>query len=186
MLSRICVSTLFTFLIAGTSFLISAAQAQDDAIDSNLTVAVLQDDEVPPDEPNMKPFAEPADNEKRFVITLPHKERGDEDDFKVELIVGKTVMTDGVNRTFMAAQIEEKTVEGWGYPFYNVSGSGEIASTLMAAIPPRPPVEKFVTGQPLLIRYNSRIPIVVYAPKNLEIRYRIWSVSGEAEPAEPK
>jgi len=56
----------------------------------------------------------------------------------------------------------------------------------MAVIPARPPVEKFVTGQPLLIRYNSRIPIVVYARQDLEIRYRIWSVSGEAKAAGTK
>ena len=34
-------------------------------------------------------------------------------------------------------------------------------------------------GEPYLIRYNSRMPIVVYAPEGVEVHYRIWS-------AEPK
>jgi len=32
----------------------------------------------------------------------------------------------------------------------------------------------------LIIRYNSRLPIVVYVPENARVRYRIWR-AGEQE-----
>ena len=35
-----------------------------------------------------------------------------------------------------------------------------------------------------LIRYNSRLPIVVYAPEGVEIRYRIWSAGPETKAVE--
>jgi ecotin len=151
-----------------------------------ITVVSLLTYSVAADEPDLKPFDDAGENEDRFVISLPHKERGEEDLFKVELVCGRTMMTDGVNQYRMGNRFEDKTVEGWGYPYYNVTGNSEIAGTLMAAPPGQPQVEKFVTGQSHLIRYNSRIPIVVYVPEGLEIRYRIWSTSELMEKAEAK
>ncbi|KAF1019879.1 MAG: Ecotin [Pseudomonas sp.] len=34
-----------------------------------------------------------------------------------------------------------------------------------------------VIGKGFLLRYNSKLPIVVYVPKDVEVRYRIWSAS---------
>jgi serine protease inhibitor ecotin len=31
------------------------------------------------------------------------------------------------------------------------------------------------------IRYNSRLPVVVYAPEGAEVRYRIWSAPPETK-----
>ncbi len=47
---------------------------------------------------------------KRHVIQLPQAEN--EDSMKVEIIVGKTVSTDPVNRHFFAGRIETVTIEG--------------------------------------------------------------------------
>ena len=44
-------------------------------------------------------------------------------------------------------------------------------------------MHKFVQGPSQLIRYNSRIPIVVYVPKGAEVRYRIWSATPETKKA---
>jgi len=43
--------------------------------------------------------------------------------------------------------------------------------------------DPFITlgGEPYLIRYNSRLPIVVYAPSDVEVRYRIWRASPEVK-----
>jgi ecotin len=57
-------------------------------------------------------------------------------------------------------------------------------STLMAVPPGTAQVTKFVSGTPLLIRYNSRLPVVIYAPQGSEIRYRIWQAPETAEKAE--
>ena len=134
--------------------------------------------------PELKAFPPAADHRERFVIVLPHKERGEEDNFKVELIPGKTMLTDGVNQVRHGTSIEPKPLEGWGYTYYEVTGQDVTMSTLMAAPEGAPQVERFVPGTPLLIRYNSRLPIVVYAPEGIEVHYRVWSATPDTEAAE--
>lgn len=127
--------------------------------------------------PQLKAFPEAKEEMERFVIVLPHKERGEEDAFKVEIIVGKEMLTDGVNLFRLGNTIEPRTLEGWGYTYYDVTGSSETISTLMAPPEGAPLVKKFVTAAPLQIAYNSRLPVVVYAPKGYEVHYRIWQAS---------
>jgi len=134
--------------------------------------------------PELNAFPPAQEGMQRFVIALSHKERGEEDDFRVELIVGKKMLTDGVNQLRLANTIESRTLEGWGYPYYEVTGPSETLSTLMAPPEGAPQVEAFVTAAPLQIRYNSRLPIVVYAPNGYEVRYRIWSASKTIRTAE--
>jgi ecotin len=134
--------------------------------------------------PELKPFPKAKKGMERFVIALPEKKRGEDAGFKVELIPGKTLMTDGVNRHFMGATLEPKNLQGWGYTYYEIKGRAAVGSTLIGVPPGQPKVKKFVSGQPLLIRYNSRLPIVIYAPKGFEIKYRIWSASENSQKAE--
>jgi ecotin len=124
---------------------------------------------------NMKAFPPAQEGVVRCVLQLPKQE--DESAFRVELIVGKTVKIDEVNRYFFAGEIKEETIEGWGFPRYVVDKLGPMAGTLIAVDPSAPKVDRFITlaGEPHLIRYNSRLPIVVYVPAGVEVRYRIWS-----------
>ena len=133
--------------------------------------------------PELKAFPEAKEGMERFVIVLPHKERGEEDAFKVELISGKTIPTDGVNLMRLGITVEPRPLKGWGYTYYEVTGRDVAMSTMMAAPPGTAQVKKFVSGAPLLIRYNSRLPVVVYAPKGQEIRYRIWRAPEKWEEA---
>lgn len=128
----------------------------------------------------------PADDGmSRYVLRLPAEE--DESRLRVELIVGKTIETDRINRYFFGGQIETSTVEGWGYPRYDVEKLGPLAGTLMAPPPDEPKVERFITlgGEPTLIRYNSKLPVVIYVPEDAEVRYRIWRAPADATPIEP-
>jgi ecotin len=134
--------------------------------------------------PELQAFPPAQEGMERFVIVLPHKERGEEDDFKVELIVGKEMTTDGVNQVRLGDAIEPRTLEGWGYTYYEVSGSSATLSTLMAPPEGAPKVKTFVKAAPLQIRYNSRLPIVVYTPRGYEVRYRIWNASQTTHTAE--
>ncbi|HWD31650.1 MAG TPA: ecotin family protein, partial [Pseudomonas sp.] len=34
-----------------------------------------------------------------------------------------------------------------------------------------------------LLRYNSKLPVVVYVPQGVEVRFRIWSASDEVKNA---
>lgn len=133
---------------------------------------------------NMKAFPPPDTGMGRYVLHLPQQD--EEADLKVELIVGKTVAVDERNQYFFGGKIEEETIKGWGYPRYTVSDLGPMAGTLMAVDPNAPKVNRFIalSGDPFLIRYNSRLPVVVYAPEGVEVRYRIWRAEPETKPIE--
>jgi ecotin len=134
---------------------------------------------------NLQAFPPAEAGQIRYVLELPAKDQ--ESDFKVELVVGKTVETDPHNRYFFAGGIEEETIEGWGFPRFVVSALGPMAGTLMAVDPDAPKVERFITlgGEPFLIRYNSRLPVVLYVPEGAEVRYRIWSAEPDLRPMTP-
>lgn len=134
---------------------------------------------------NMKAFP-PADKGMvRHVLQL--EEKSDESAFQVELMVGKTVETDQRNLHFFGGKIEKETIKGWGFTKYLVRKIGPMAGTLMAVDPEEPKVERFVKlgGDPYLIRYNSRLPIVVYVPEGAEVRYRVWRADPETKAMEP-
>ncbi|MBS1214503.1 MAG: proteinase inhibitor ecotin [Proteobacteria bacterium] len=128
---------------------------------------------------NMKAFPPPEKGMVRYVLHLPKQD--DESAFKVELIVGKTVLLDERNRYFFSGKIQQETIKGWGFTRYNVSQLGPMAGTRIAVDPNAPKVNRFIAlgGEPYLIRYNSRLPVVVYAPEGVEVRYRIWTAEPE-------
>ena len=134
--------------------------------------------------PELKVFPATKEGMDRFVIVLSHKERGEEDDFMVEIIVGKTMLTDGINQMRLDNAIETRPLKGWGYTFYEVTGSSSVMSTKMAVPEGTPRVKKFVSASPRQVRYNSRLPIVVYAQEGYEVRYRIWKAYETTEEAE--
>jgi ecotin len=132
---------------------------------------------------NMKAFPPAEAGMTRFVVQLPKQK--DEDSFRVELIVGKTARLDAVNRYFLGGKIEAVNIEGWGFTRYVVEKLGPMGGTLMAPDPAAPQMDRFVAigGEPYFVRYNSRLPIVVYAPNDAEVRYRIWTAGPEVKVA---
>ena len=133
---------------------------------------------------NMKAFPPAEEGMVRYVLQLPRQ--ADESAFKVELIVGKTVQVDEGNRYFFGGKIEQETIQGWGFTRYKVAKLGPMAGTLMAIDPNAPKVARFIAlaGEPYFVRYNSRLPIVVYVPEGVEVRYRIWTAGAEAKAIE--
>ncbi len=130
-------------------------------------------------------FPPAADGLQRHVLRLPPE--AEEDLLKVELVLGKTVMLDPLNRYFFGGKIEVKTVEGFGYVYYELEKLGPMAGTLMAIQPDAPKVERFIAlgGEPYLIRYNSRLPVVIDVPAEVEVGYRIWRTEPEPNFLQP-
>ncbi len=128
---------------------------------------------------NLKAFGPAKEGMVRYVLKLAVQD--DESLFKVELIVGKTIKLDEQNRYFFGGNIDDEVVTGWGFTQYRVKELGPLGGTLMAVDPSVPKVNRFITlgGDPYLIRYNSRLPIVVYVPEGVEVRYRIWAAEAE-------
>ena len=60
----------------------------------------------------------------------------------------------------------------------------------MMACPDNTKTKKFIAanlGDAAMQRlYNSRLPIVVYAPKDAEVKYRIWKAEDTVSQAEQK
>lgn len=126
---------------------------------------------------NMKAYPPAADGMKRVVVYLESKE--EEDDYRIELMVGKTVEVDAANRFFFSGTLEEETIEGWGFPKYIVKQIGPMAGTRIGVDPDAPKVKRFVIlgGEPKLLRYNSKLPVVVYVPKDAEVKLKVWVAS---------
>jgi ecotin len=129
----------------------------------------------------LKAFPAAKEGQQRIVIEVP--EEANEEALKVELIVGKVVATDGVNRNFFGGNVEEVELKGWGYSYYELKKLGPMGSTLMRVPPGAKPVDAFVrvNHQLPLLRYNSRMPIVVYVPDGVEVKYRVWRAGVEAK-----
>ncbi|EOI9099373.1 serine protease inhibitor ecotin [Cronobacter sakazakii] len=128
---------------------------------------------------NIAPFPKAEKGMVRQVIDLP--ERQDKASYKVELVIGQTLDVD-CNKHQLAGKFERKTLEGWGYDYYtfesakNADGSVMYTSTMMAC-PDGKKEKKFVTanlGENGMLNYNSKLPVVVYAPENIDVKYRLW------------
>lgn len=117
----------------------------------------------------------------RAVIYLP--ELKNEQDAKVELLIGKSMTVD-CNTHSLGGSIKLEELKGWGYHYYTVSKLNNGISTLMAC-PLDETKTDFVTIKHNLglMDYNSHLPIVVYVPEDVQVKYRIWSNNGKLETA---
>jgi ecotin len=133
-------------------------------------------------ERNLKAFPPANEGMTRHVLMLPPHEN--EDSLRVELQIGKVVKTDPHNRFFFGGTLKDVNIEGWSFTRYVLSEIGPMGGTLIAVDPAEPKVERFITlgGEARLMRYNSRLPLVVYVPQGVEVRHRIWRADPEAEP----
>ena len=125
----------------------------------------------------LAPFPAASRGMVRHVIYVDKK--SDESLFHIEIIPGRVLKVDN-NLHRLMGEIEEKTVEGWGYNYYVFTSNGQTASTLMATTGPK--TDKFISAQPLMVRYNSKMPVVIYAPEGFDIHYRIWK-AGKSKPS---
>lgn len=136
---------------------------------TSLTFAESPEERKAP-HPELKPYPATIGELERVVIVLPKLEN--ESLHKVELIPGKTVQVDGINRYFIGLSLKAEVLKGWGYSYYTVGGNSAVGSTRMGGQPN--PRDEFVQGKPMTIRYNSKLPVVIYVPKGTEIKYRVW------------
>ena len=118
------------------------------------------------------------------MILLPAIPEEEAESLKVEIVAGRTIDTDGVNRYRFGGEFREKDIPGWGFSFFEVDALPGPLSTRIAPQEGAAPEKRFVVGPRLLTRYNSRLPIVVYAPEGVEIRSRLWRAEGEPTAAE--
>lgn len=126
---------------------------------------------------DLKAFPAPQAGQVRYVLELEN--RPVEDDYEVQLIVGKTLPAD-CNRQWFMGNLAEETAQGWGYSYYVLGDVRGPASTMMACVDGGKK-DRFISvqGEGFRVRYNSRLPIVVYLPEGYQLRYRLWRASDE-------
>lgn len=121
-------------------------------------------------EKDKEAFPKSLEGYKRFVIDLESK--NNEDQLELELIAGLNKEVD-CNTHMLMGDFEMRVVEGFGFDYYVFNSDGETASTLMAC-PDDSKTTQFVSKSKK-IRYNSKLPVVIFAPENYEVKYNIWS-----------
>lgn len=133
----------------------------------------------------LKHFPQAASDMVRHVIAVEPK--ADEGLYKIELVVGKKQMVD-CNHQWFGGSLTQKTVDGFGYDYYETGELIGPMSTMMGCMN-NEKREAFVSanmGDKALVRYNSRLPVVVYAPKDVDVKYRIWSTDNQLSDAPAK
>lgn len=122
---------------------------------------------------SMYPKAEK--NWKKHIFILAEKEK--EEDFQIELKFGKDVLVDCNQYFFLGGEIHEKTVEGWGYPYYEFSaGKSEMVGTLMGC-PSEEKTKKrvYYSQGDKMLPYNSKLPLVIYTPEDIKVELYLWN-----------
>lgn len=132
---------------------------------------------------DLTPYPAPSQGERRWVIQLPGVLRPSPDpaispnpaDWRVQLIVGRTAQVDcNVHR--LGGKLRAEPVPGLGTSVYRAIEVGPLLSTRRACPPNEGVRQAFVPlgTKPFVVPFNASLPIVVYAPKDLEVRWRLW------------
>lgn len=139
-------------------------------------------------------YPAPTASERRWLIQLPESPAAPGDpalspspaDTRVELIVGRTVEVD-CNRVMFSGRLRSQSLAN-GRRLIRVSEVTPLASTRMACPPDQPKRRAFVPmgGKPFVVPYNSSAPIVLIAPKDLELRWRLWRAERRQWPAQAR
>ncbi|MEB3275672.1 MAG: ecotin family protein [Cyanobacteriota bacterium] len=142
---------------------------------------------------DLKPYPAAAAGERRWVIQLPGVLRPSPDpalsaspaDWRVELIVGREMLLD-CNRHALGGRLAAEALPGWGYSIYRVKDAGPLRSTRKACPPGEAKRPGFVVvgAKPFVVPYNASLPIVVYAPADLQVRWRLWKAERRQQPAQ--
>ena len=137
-------------------------------------------------------YPKPAAGDRRWVIQLPGVLPPTSDpaispnprDWRVQLLVGQTVLVDCNVHSFSARIRPERLPDGKG-ALYRVTNVSPLVSTRMAC-PGDQRTSKFVVmaGKPYVVPYNASFPIVVDAPAPLEVRWRLWKAEKASQPAQ--
>ncbi len=121
-------------------------------------------------------FPKPEKGQVQYIIDVPHSTK--DDTKKIEFFVGKMTETDACNNHGLMGQFEERDLQGWGYNYYEFKTDGQIRSTMMGC-PDAKKIQQFVSSTGQLVRYNGRLPIVIYVPEGYEVRYKIYTTNDE-------
>ena len=142
---------------------------------------------------DLTPYPKPTAGQTRWVIQLPGvlpptadpRLSPNPSDWRVQLIAGREVEADCNQRAFRG-RFRASRVKPLGVSVYTVSDVGPMVSTLMACPPGQAKRTVFVPmgSKPFVVPYDASRPIVVYTPKDLQLRWRLWKAEKVQQPAQ--
>ena len=132
---------------------------------------------------NISMYPAPVEGQTRYVISLPPQK--DESLLKVEIVAGRTESVD-CNQHAYRGELDEQVVQGWGYNYYTLDDIKPGPATRMACAKPASPRFVPVVGSDFIVRYNSKLPLVVYSSGNFSVSYRVWRGDAKTTAATPK
>ena len=121
-------------------------------------------------------FPAPENGFKKMVIEVPLSQN--DENKKIEFKVGRLMEVDGCNHHNLQGTVETKDLEGWGYQYYVFKTNGQVIATQMAC-PDTQKRQLFVSSQPNLVRYNGKMPIVIYIPEEYDVQYKIYTADND-------
>lgn len=119
---------------------------------------------------NLEIYPKPKDGYKQLYIQLPVEKN--ENNLKVELFVGKNDMVDCNTYGLLGSIKIEKTADET-HLYYVVESDGSVVGTQKACLDNKK-TSQYIQMPTQMVNYNSKTPIVVYVPENLEVKYKIW------------
>ncbi len=142
---------------------------------------------------DLTPYPKPTAAQTRWVIQLPGVLPPTADprlspnpgDWRVQLIAGREVEADCNQRAFRG-RFRASKMKGLGVSVYTVSDVGPMVSTLMACPPGQAKRKVFIPmgSKPFVVPYDASRPIVVFTPKDLQLRWRLWKAEKVQQPAQ--
>ena len=69
--------------------------------------------------------------------------------------------------------LEKKSLQGWGYDYYVFKTDGQVMSTMIGC-PDAKGRHLFVSAEAEMVRYNGKLPIVIYVPEDCDVQFRIF------------
>jgi ecotin len=143
---------------------------------------------------DLKPYPLPAAGEIRWVIQLPGvlptsvdpRLSSSPSDWRVQLIAGREVEAD-CNQQAFSGRFRASQVKALGVSVYRVSAVGPMVTTRMACPPGEAKRRVFVPmgSKPFVVPYDASRPIVVFTPKDLQLRWRLWKAERVQQTAQP-
>lgn len=142
---------------------------------------------------DLTPYPRPTAAQTRWVIQLPGvlpptadpRLSPNPSDWRVQLIAGREVVAD-CNQQAFRGRFRASKVKPLGVSVYTVSDVGPMVTTRMACPPGQAKRKVFVPmgSRPFVAPYDASRPIVVYTPKDLQLRWRLWKAETVQQPAQ--
>ncbi|CCD11599.1 unnamed protein product [Trypanosoma congolense IL3000] len=118
------------------------------------------------------PYPQPEPDQNCCVLFLEEKP-DEEENYRLQLIPGYAT-NDSAAPSTVSGVVREETIYGWGCNYYVVE-LGPRPTRRRSSQAFEKPTRFVPISSKHLLRYNSRLPVVVYLPKGVELRYRVWS-----------